>query len=131
MSRTDLLSDVVAAIKNAAAVRHDTLTVPYSKFVMQVLEMLKREGYIDNCKKVEEGAKAFIKIYLKYLNKKSVIRHLVRTSTPSRRRYAGKDEIRPVLRGKGFSVVTTSKGLMTDKEARELAVGGEVVITVW
>jgi small subunit ribosomal protein S8 len=131
MSRSDLLSDVLAAIRNAALVRHDNLRVPYSAFVMNVLDLLKREGYIVDCVKEEEEKKSWIVVSLKYDGKKSVIRHMERVSKPSRRVYLNKSDIKPVLRGKGLSIVTTSKGVMTDKEARQAQVGGEVVLKIW
>jgi len=131
MSRNDLLSDVLAAIKNAAAVRHDSLRVPYSRFVMSILEILKREGYIADCAKEDEGKKSWIGISLKYEGKKSVIRNLERVSRPSRRVYVCKEDVKPVLRGRGLTIVTTPKGVMTDKEARQESIGGEIVLRIW
>ena len=132
MSRTYLLGDVVAAVNNARAVRKESVTVPHSEFVANIFEILTREGYFTKTSVEDLGNnKKSVTIGLKYIGKKDAISEFSLISRPSRRIYAAKADVKPVIRGKGLAIVSTSKGLFTDKEARKAGVGGEVVAYVW
>lgn len=132
MSRSYLLADVLAAMKNASLVRKDTVVVPYSSFVMGIMNILKEQGYINDCEKIDEGNnKSSMKITLKYNDKKSAIIDMQIVSKPSRRVYVAKNDVPWVLRGRGVAIVSTSNGLYTDKEARKAGVGGELVMKAW
>jgi small subunit ribosomal protein S8 len=131
MTLTDPIADMLVRINNANQRRKSTVDIPFSKLKLSITEVLLKEGYIEKYEIVGEGVKKFIRIYLKYLNKTPVIQGIKRVSKPGRRYYAGKDEIPKVLGGLGIAIVSTSKGVMTDKEARTLGVGGEVLCMVW
>lgn len=131
MSRTDLISDVLASLKNAFVAKKDELIIPCSRTILKITEILKSQGYIENFRKIEESKKMSIKIYLKYKNKKSVISQVRRISKPSRRVYVKKGEIPQVLKGRGLALISTSKGLLTDKDARKNGLGGEVLFYIW
>ena len=131
MSRTDLVSDCLTCIRNAILAKKDELEVPFSNLFSKICEILKAEGYIQNFRKMEEGKKHSLKIYLKYKRKKSVITVIRRISKPSLRVYARKNEVPSVLRGRGLAVVSTSSGLLTDRQAREKGLGGEVLFYIW
>lgn len=131
MSRTDLISDVFTIIRNAIMVRHEETLVPHSNILMKICDILKRENYIENYKEVELKNFKNIKIYLKYNGKKSAISQIRRVSTPGLRVYVTRKHIPSVLRGHGIAIISTSKGIFTDKEAREACVGGEVLGKVW
>jgi small subunit ribosomal protein S8 len=131
MSRTDLIGDVFTIIRNAARAKKESVVVPFSNLVLKICELLMKEGYIENFKEVEMGNFKKIKIYLKYEGKKSVINQIKRVSKPGRRVYVEKDEVKPVLQGYGIAIISTSCGVLTDKEAREKKVGGELIGIVW
>ncbi|TBR17637.1 30S ribosomal protein S8 [bacterium] len=131
MSRTDLIADTFAMIRNAIMAGKENLDVPASKMNSAVLEIFKREGYIENLKHIEDKKQGILRIYLKYKNKKSAIIGLKRVSKPSLRVYVEHDKIPYVLRGRGLSIVSTSKGILTDKQARKQGVGGEVIGYIW
>ena len=131
MSRNDLMSDSFTIIRNAARVRKEDAYIPYSKVIFEVCAILKKEGYIENFKEVDLDNFKKIKVYLKYDGKKSVIIQLNRVSTPGRRSYLKRDEIKPVLNGYGLGIISTSLGMLTDKEAKEKGVGGEFIGEVW
>jgi small subunit ribosomal protein S8 len=132
MSRTFLLGDVVAAVNNARAVRKDSVTVPHSAFVANIFDILVREGYFTKSTTEDLGNnKKAITIGLKYVGKKDLISEFEIISRPSRRVYVAKEDVKQVIRGKGLAVVSTSKGLFTDKEARKAGVGGELLVKVW
>jgi small subunit ribosomal protein S8 len=99
--------------------------------VQSIAEILKREGYIENYKLMEDKKQGILRIYLKYIDNKSAIRNLKRISKPGLRIYAKKDEIPSVLRGRGVAFISTSQGILTDKEAREKKIGGEIIGYVW
>ncbi len=131
MSRTDLIADTFAMIRNAAMVGKENLDVPASKMNSAIVEIFKREGYVENIKHIDDKKQGILRIYLKYKNKKSAIIGLKRVSKPSLRVYVEHDKIPRVLRGRGLAIVSTSKGILTDKEARQQGVGGEVVGYIW
>ena len=128
----DIIGDCLTRIRNAHKARHDEVEVLYAKIVQQLVEILKREGYLRGYELVSGGAKKGIRIALKYGHrKKRVFAGLTRVSKPGRRVYVNKDEIPKVLGGLGVAVLSTSRGVVTDKEARELGVGGEFLCQVW
>ena len=131
MSRTDLISDVLAMIRNAIMAKKDSLDVPASNTVKSILEILKKENYIENFKLIEDKKQGLARIYLKYIAAKSAIRNMRRVSRPSVRIYVRRDKVPSVLRGRGLAIISTSKGIMTDREARELGVGGEILAYIW
>ena len=131
MITTDPIADMLTRMRNALTVKHKTVTVPASKMKLAIADLLKNEGYIDNYS-VTEGAKSSIVIDLKYgPNNQKVINGLKRISTPGLRIYASYEDLPRVLNGLGIAIVSTSKGLMTDKQAREQKIGGEVLAYVW
>ena len=131
MSMTDPIADMLTRIRNAMMVRHKEVEVPASKLKRALLEILKREGYIKDFSASIEGSRV-IKVQLKPgSGGKSVITDIKRISKPGKRVYVNKGEIPAVLGGLGIAVISTSKGLITDKEARKQGVGGELVCTVY
>ena len=132
MSMTDPIADLLTRIRNAVRVRHPSVDVPYSKEKAQVLEVLKREGFIADFKDEGEGKARFARIYLKYSRLgEPVIQEIQRESRPGRRVYRGHSELEPVLRGIGIAVISTSKGVFSDRECRKQQLGGEVLCKVW
>jgi len=132
MSMTDPIADLLTRIRNALLAKHDRLDVPTSKQKVAVCGLLKQEGYIDNFEVIEEKPVGHLRIFLRYTDEgEPAIRRLARVSKPGRRVYRGADDIKPVLNGIGVSLVSTSKGLLTDREARERRVGGEVLCEIW
>ena len=131
MSRTDLLSDGLTILRNGVVSKKDDVSMPYSGLLAKVFDVLKAEGYIENFRKIEENNKASLKVYLKYVNKKSVISKIRRISKPSLRVYVQKDKVPSVLKGRGLALVSTPQGLLTDKQARANSTGGEVLFYIW
>ncbi len=133
MAMTDPIADMLTRIRNANTAKHDTVDVPASKIKLAIAEILLKEGYIKSYDVVEDGTFKTIKITLKYGADKSekIITGLKRISKPGLRVYAGKDELPRVLGGLGIAIISTNKGIVTDKEARKLQVGGEVLAFVW
>ena len=131
MSRTDLIADSLTILRNAYMAKRLEAFIPYSKLILKICEILKREGYIDNFRKIDEAKKSYIKVYLRYINKKSVVSEIKRVSKPSRRIYVKKDKIPYVAQGKGIAIISTSRGVLTDKEARKIGVGGELLFYIW
>ena len=127
---TDPIADMLTRIRNATSARHSTVDVPTSGMKRAIAQILLDEGYIKAFELVDEGAQGMIHITLKS-NKEKAICGLRRVSKPGLRVYAGADELPRVLKGLGIAIVSTSKGIMTDKKARELNVGGEVLAFVW
>lgn len=130
MSMTDPIADMFTRIRNAQAVGHESVSVPASKIKLAIAELLKEEGYLADVQLRREGAKAWLELHLKYYQGRPVIERIDRVSRPGLRQYRGKDELPKVLGGLGIAIVSTSKGLMTDRRARELGVGGEVIALV-
>ena len=132
MQITDPIADMLTRIRNASSAKHDTVDVPASNMKKAIAEILLEEGYIKNFQLIDNSTQGIIRITLKYgANKKNVISGLKRVSKPGLRIYAGAEELPRVLKGLGIAIVSTSKGVMTDKEARKLNIGGEVLAFVW
>ena len=133
MAMTDPIADMLTRIRNANTAKHDTVDVPASKIKLAIAEILLKEGFIKSYEVVEDGIFKTIKITLKYGKDKTekIITGLKRISKPGLRVYAGKDELPRVLGGLGIAIISTNKGIVTDKEARKLQVGGEVLAFVW
>ena len=132
MHITDPIADMLTRIRNANNAKHDTVDVPASNMKKSIAQILLEEGYIKNFQLIDDGTQGVIRITLKYqANGEPVIAGLRRVSKPGLRVYAGADELPKVLRGLGIAIVSTSKGVMTDKKAREAHVGGEVLAFVW
>jgi small subunit ribosomal protein S8 len=128
----DPIADMLTRVRNALAARHAKVDVPASRLKTEIARILKDEGYILNYKATEEGAKRYIRLYLKYTPQNtSVISKIERVSRPGCRVYAGSKEIPRVLGGLGISILTTPKGLMTGSAARKEGVGGEVLCRIW
>jgi len=130
MSMTDPIADMLVRIKNAAAVGKQTVSMPSSKIKVAIANVLKDEGYIGDLRVTENGAKAELEIVLKYYEGRPVIETLKRFSRSGLRQYRGKDALPKVLNGLGVSIISTSKGIMTDAQARQQGVGGEVLCFV-
>jgi len=128
---TDTIADMLTRVRNAVMAKHEKVEVPSSKIKKELVNILKEEGYIKNYKVVESNGREKIIVYLKYINGESVVKGLERVSKPSRRVYAGKDEIPEILGGYGIAIVSTSKGIMAGKAASALGIGGEVICNVW
>lgn len=130
---TDPIADYLTRLRNAISANHRVVEVPASNLKKEITKVLFEKGYILNYKFVEEGPQGTIKIALKYdpINKVSAIRRLIRVSTPGLRRYTGYREMPRVLNGLGIAILSTSKGVMTDKEAREVKIGGEVLCFIY
>ena len=132
MHITDPIADMLTRIRNANNAKHDTVAVPASNMKKSIAQILLDEGYIKNFQLIDDGTQGVIRITLKYgAGKEKVISGLRRVSKPGLRVYAGADELPKVLRGLGIAIVSTSKGVMTDKAARKAHVGGEVLAFVW
>ena len=132
MQITDPVADMLTRIRNANTAKHESVDVPASNLKKAIAKILLDEGYIKSYEVVEDGTQGVIRIQLKYLaGKEKVISGLRRVSKPGLRVYAGADELPRVLKGLGIAIISTSKGVMTDKKARELHIGGEVLAFVW
>ena len=129
---SDPIADMLTRVRNALSARHPKVDVPSSKLKMELARILKEEGYILNFKLTEEGARRFIRIYLKYTpGNEPVISHIERVSRPGCRVYVGSQQIQRVLGGLGINILTTPRGVMTGNSARKEGVGGEVLCQVW
>ena len=129
---SDPISDLLTRIRNAIQVKFDSVDIPSSNVKVNIAKLLKEEGYIKNYKVLDDKKQGILKIYLMYDDDKvSVIDSLKRISKPSLRRYAGAGEIPKALNGFGITIVSTSKGLMTDRSARKENIGGEILCQVW
>ena len=132
MHITDPVADMLTRIRNANSAKHDTVDVPASKMKKSIAQILLDEGYIKSFTVIEDGLQGIIRITLKYNGgKEKVISGLRRVSKPGLRVYVGADELPRVLRGMGIAIISTSKGIMTDKAARAAHIGGEVLAFVW
>lgn len=132
MQITDPIADMLTRIRNAGSARHETVDIPNSKMKKAIAEILLEEGYIKSFQLIDNGTQGVIRVTLKYLpGKEKAIQGLRRVSKPGLRVYAGADELPQVLRGLGIAIISTSKGIMTDKKARAQHVGGEVLAFVW
>ena len=131
MQITDPIADMLTRIRNANSAKHATVDIPASKMKKAIAEILLEEGYVKSFQLINDGAQGVIRVTLKYNGNEKVIQGLRRVSKPGLRVYAGADEIPYVLKGLGTAIVSTSKGVMTDKKARAEHVGGEVLAFVW
>jgi small subunit ribosomal protein S8 len=131
MSRTDLVADVFAMMRNAIMAHKENVDVPASSNLKAIMEILKQANYIDTYKVIEDDRQGTLRVYLKYISGKSAIRNLQRVSRPGLRTYLKRDKIPLVLRGKGMAIISTSKGVVTDQQAREMGLGGEVIASIW
>lgn len=132
MQITDPIADMLTRIRNANSSKHESVNVPASKLKIEIAKILNDEGYIKGYEVIDDGLQGIIKITLKYgANKQKVITGLKRVSKPGLRVYASKEDLPRVLKGLGIAIISTSKGIMTDREARKLNVGGEVLAFVW
>ena len=133
MTMSDPIADMLTRIRNANTAKHDTVDIPSSKIKVAIADILVDEGYIEKYDLVEEGNFKNIRVTMKYAGnkKEKIITGIKRISKPGLRIYAGKDEIPAVLGGLGIAILSTNKGIVTDKKARELQVGGEVLAFVW
>lgn len=128
---TDPVSDYLARVRNAQQARHKHLDVPASKLKRAITQILQDKGYIDRYLNVDDGKQGLLRIYLKYRGGKGIIKNLKRVSRPGLRRYESAETLPRVLDGLGIAIVSTSQGVMTDKEARRLHIGGEVLAFVY
>ena len=129
---TDPVADFLTRIRNGNMVMHETVEVPSSKIKVAIAAIMRDEGYIRNFEYIEDGKQGVIRVYLKYgPNREKIITGIKRISKPGLRVYVKKDEIPKVLGGLGTAVMSTSKGLMTDKKARKEGLGGEVICYIW
>ncbi len=131
MQITDPIADMLTRIRNASAAKHATVDIPASNMKKAIAEILLEEGYIKNFQIISDGIQGVIKIALKYNGTERAIAGLRRVSKPGLRMYAGAEELPQVLKGLGIAIISTSKGVMTDKKARAAHVGGEVLAFVW
>lgn len=132
MACSDFVADFLTVIRNAARAGKDKATIPASNMTVGIAEILKKEGFIDNVKVFSDKNKKFVRIHLKYMRgQKPAIQGLKRVSTPGLRKYVGCNQIPRVLGGLGIAILSTSKGIISDREARQQKLGGEVLCTVW
>ncbi len=132
MTMTDPIADMLTRIRNANTVGHETVDIPASKMKKAIAEILTEEGYINGFDVIENGAQGTIKVQMKYgANKEKVISGIKKISKPGLKVYAKANEIPKVLGGLGIAIISTSNGIISDKEARKLNVGGEVICYVW
>jgi small subunit ribosomal protein S8 len=129
---TDPIADMLTRIRNASSAGHEKVEIPSSKMKLEIARILKNEGFIKNYKLVKNRKQGMIKVYLKYgAEKQKAISGVERVSSPGIRRYAKYDKIPKVLSGLGIMIISTSKGIITDKEARQYKMGGELICRVW
>ncbi len=132
MQITDTIADLLTRIRNASASRHDSVEIPASNMKKSIVQILLDEGYIRNYSVMEDGKQGIINVILKYdENKKSVITGLKRVSKPGLRIYSNVEDMPKVMKGLGIAIISTSKGIMTDRRARQENVGGEVLAFIW
>ena len=132
MQITDTIADLLTRIRNASTSRHEAVDIPASNMKKSIVEILQDEGYIKKFTVIEDGKQGIIRVTLKYdENKKPVITGLKRVSKPGLRIYTDVENMPQVIKGLGIAIISTSKGVMTDKKARELNVGGEVLAFIW
>lgn len=129
---SDPLADMLTRIRNAGKAKHKSVDIPGSRIKVAMADLMKREGYIKNYKFIKDNKQGVLRVFLKYdANDRHVIYGLERVSKPSRRIHVAKDEIRPVLNGLGVSVLSTSRGILTDRQAKKENIGGEVLCNIW
>ena len=131
MQMSDVIADMLTRIRNASNAKHKTVDIPASNMKKSIADILVEEGYIKSYEIVDNGNQGIIRVTLKYNGKTKVIRGLKRVSKPGLRIYAGYEDMPKVMNGLGIAIVSTSKGIMTDKKARKANVGGEILAFVW
>lgn len=131
MNLTDPIADMLTRIRNANSVKHESVKIPFSNMKHGIANILKNEGYIKDFELKEDGSKKDVVVLLKYVDGEKVIKGLKRISKPGRRVYSGVEELPKVLGGLGIAIVSTPRGVITDKECRKHSVGGEVLCYVW
>ena len=131
MSQSDPISNCLTILRNGAQAQKVTADIPASKLIERMLEIFKQNGYIEDFRLMKDNVQGSYKVYLKYTNKKSAIMGIERISKPGLRVYAEKDRIPKVLNGLGTAVISTSKGIVTDREARQQNIGGEILCHIW
>src|SRR5438128_624252 len=130
--RSDPIADMLTRVRNASRAEHEKVDIPSSRLKVRIAEILKDEGFIKNFRILEDKKQGTLRVYLKYgAGNEKIISGLVRVSTPGRRVYVGQDKIPSILAGMGVAVLSTSRGVFTDREARKQKVGGEVLAYVW
>jgi small subunit ribosomal protein S8 len=131
MSQTDLIADAFTMVRNALMAKKQEVDIPASNTLKSILEILKTQGYIENFKPIEDKKQGRIRIYLKYIAEKPAIKNIKRASRPGLRLYVKSKNVPTVLRGRGLAIVSTSKGIVTDTQAREMGAGGEILGYIW
>ncbi len=131
MQMSDVIADMLTRIRNASNAKHETVDIPASNMKKSIADILAEEGYIKGYQIVEDGKQGVIRISLKYIGKQKVIQGLRRVSKPGLRIYSSCEDMPRVMNGLGVAIVSTSKGIMTDKQARKENVGGEIIAFVW
>ena len=131
MQISDVIADMLTRIRNANNAKHETVDIPASNLKKSIAQILLEEGYIKNYQIVEDGKQGIIRVTLKYVGKQKVIQGLRRVSKPGLRIYSNCEDMPKVMNGLGIAIVSTSKGVMTDKKARQANVGGEILAFVW
>lgn len=131
MPVTDTISDFLTRVKNAGAAKHKTVEIPCSKIKLGIAKILKEEGYINDFEKIDDGVQGLIKVTMRYFKRENAIKKIRRISKPGRRIYAAADSLPRVNNGLGVAIISTSKGVLTDKQAKKFNVGGEVLCTIW
>ena len=131
MSMTDPIADLFTRIRNGLMVGHNKIDIPSSRMKIRIVEILKEEGYIQNFRNYEDSKQGIMRVYLKYHDENPVITGIKRISKPGRRSYVGHEKIASVLNGLGTAIISTSSGVITDRECKEKGIGGEVLGFVW
>jgi small subunit ribosomal protein S8 len=130
--RSDPIADLLTRIRNASRAEHEKVDIPASKLKVRIAEVLKEEGFVKNFRLIEDNKQGTLRVYLKYgTGGEKIISGLVRVSKPGRRVYVGKDKIPSILGGMGVAILSTSRGVMTDRDTRKQQLGGEVLAYVW
>lgn len=131
MSMSDPIADMMTRIRNAQVAKHEIVEIPYSRLKGEIANVMKREGFLRDFS-IQDGDRKILRAFLKYTgDKESIIQGIRRDSKPGNRRYVGAHEIPRVLGGLGIAILTTSKGVVTDREARKQGIGGEVLCSIW
>ena len=132
MSFTDPIANMLTLVRNASRARHEKVDIPHSKLLASLAALLKSEGFIDNFRVIKDNKQGVLRIFLKYtVNNQPVIKGLKRESKPGRRIYMRRENIPAVLSGLGVGILSTSKGILTDFEARKQSIGGEYICSIW
>ena len=131
MTMTDPIADMITRIRNGNLVNKDYVLIPHSSFKEEVLKVLKEEGFIKDYVVTEEGKAKYLKVFLLYSGRRKAITEIKRASKPGRRIYINKDEIPEIKSGYGIAIISTSKGILSSKKAKEIGIGGELLFYVW